>query len=495
MKKISFLKLFVYIFLVFSLSSCKLIEIIDSIKTHFDDEEPSYPVDIERPFDVNTSLLDEVFNGKVDFNNNSLLQTFEEHPNELPNNTYRSKITKNATTLDVNSSYCPSTGDVNGLVIPVDFVDAPAKHISFTPKSTYQSVSSFYYNSSYGKLNMSFDVVDWVRMPYKSTYYENMKPREYKGDAPGASAIILQALSYLEDKIDLTKYDNNDDGIIDCLYIIYSTAIDADSSLWWAFQYSVYENNLFDGLYAGNYVFAGYEWCIETANNNKRYPLTYIHETAHLLGLDDYYDYDNETGYNKGGLGGADMMDYNMGDHNPFSKMALGWIDKPIRPKPTTDPITITIDRFDIDGDVIMICEDYDSYAGIFQDYFLIVYIDPTSYLNNATLPYDNPGIKVYRIHGETQYFEDPFGNYEDFKYDNSYTEYNLIDAFNNLKYGPTIFPNHIYETICANDGNLFFTGDVCDYLYYYDSSTTKSEYSFKVDSIDKTSATITIFR
>jgi M6 family metalloprotease-like protein len=44
------------------------------------------------------------------------------------------------------------------------------------------------------------------------------------------------------------------------------------------------------------------------------------------LGLPDYYDYDDTTGP-KGGVGGWDMMDYNGGDHNAFSKYLLGWID------------------------------------------------------------------------------------------------------------------------------------------------------------------------
>ncbi|MCK7485830.1 MAG: hypothetical protein MZU97_10005 [Bacillus subtilis] len=40
------------------------------------------------------------------------------------------------------------------------------------------------------------------------------------------------------------------------------------------------------------------------------------------MGLEDYYDYDPDGRYNVGGLGSADMMDYTVGDHNPFSKMS-----------------------------------------------------------------------------------------------------------------------------------------------------------------------------
>ena len=38
----------------------------------------------------------------------------------------------------------------------------------------------------------------------------------------------------------------------------------------------------------------------------------------------DYYDY--EEGLRPdGGLGGADMMDYTVGDHNSFTKIILDW--------------------------------------------------------------------------------------------------------------------------------------------------------------------------
>ena len=47
-----------------------------------------------------------------------------------------------------------------------------------------------------------------------------------------------------------------------------------------------------------------------------------IHETGHMLGLMDYYSYDGDT-YSP--LGGLDVMDGGIMDHNPYSKMLLGW--------------------------------------------------------------------------------------------------------------------------------------------------------------------------
>ena len=48
----------------------------------------------------------------------------------------------------------------------------------------------------------------------------------------------------------------------------------------------------------------------------------YIHETGHLLGLDDYYDYNDDIGP-RGGIGKTDMMENNIGDHSSLSKILL----------------------------------------------------------------------------------------------------------------------------------------------------------------------------
>src|SRR5205085_9571813 len=54
-------------------------------------------------------------------------------------------------------------------------------------------------------------------------------------------------------------------------------------------------------------------------------PNTLIHEMGHAFGLPDYYDYEPGNGPD-GGLGGLDMMDANVGNHNAFSRWLLDWI-------------------------------------------------------------------------------------------------------------------------------------------------------------------------
>ena len=439
-------------------------------------------------------LLDNAFNSKVDANGNSLLEDYTSvsYNNEFEH-AERLSINKNVLDLDYCNYLPPSTGKVNGLVIPVEFPDARAKTISNTNiLPTYQSVSSYYYNTSYGKLNMSFDVLDWQMMSKKSSYYEKLSTG-YHGEVPGVSAIIHEVLNNIKDKVDLSKYDNNNDKVIDSLYIIYSAPIDSYSDLWWAFQYTVYETKEYNGYQAGYYVFAGYDFLFEedqTCNTQ-----TYIHETGHMFGLEDYYDYDDNEGYSKGGLGGADMMDYNIGDHNPFSKLATGWIENPILVNLKEDEeTTITINSFSKDGDCIMICDSYNSSKGMFQDYFLLSLIDCDSILNKGQYPYTIDGIRVYRVHGEVDTITEDGTDYTYFKYDNSYTKYNLLDAINNNKV-KQIYANYEYMELCSKDSDLFIEGDSISNLNYYDNLLYKSKYGFEVLKIENDKATIRIFK
>ena len=86
---------------------------------------------------------------------------------------------------------------------------------------------------------------------------------------------------------------------------------------------------------------------------------TYIHEAGHVLGLEDYYNYDRTSNY--GAAGGFNMQDYNVGEHDPYSRVALGWID-PIVPSGNT---TLTITP----GEAIILSPNNLSAASPFDEY------------------------------------------------------------------------------------------------------------------------------
>lgn len=489
------IKYFIYILFIFSLTSCNidgLLSILDEIVIENDHYGNNTAIEVERDIGDSIKLLDNAFNAKVDKNNNPLVLDNYNISNDEYNYTKRLNISDNVRDLEYCDYLTPTTGTINGLVIPVDFVDYPAKKIEQdTLLPDYQSVSSYYYNSSYGQLNMNFDVLGWQRLKNKSSYYERSK--KYEGEVSGVSEIIYEVLGYLQYDIDLSKYDNDDDGLIDCLYIIYSRPYNSNSDFWWAFQYTTFENKEFDNLLTSYYVFASYEFLFE--DNKECDTITYIHETGHMLGLEDYYDYDIDEGFNRGGLGAADMMDYNLGDHNPFSKLSLGWINNPLLIQlQENKSISINLYNYEKYGDVVMICDNYDATKGMFQDYFLLIYTDPYSLLNKNNTVYTKKGVRVYRIHGELKTYTDGGVSYKYFKYDNSYTNYNLIDSFINKSINP-IYSKNEYQEICASDDDLFYKGNTCSNLFYYNQITSPSNYSFKVDSLNENYASITFYR
>src|SRR5690606_28476123 len=128
-----------------------------------------------------------------------------------------------------------------------------------------------------------------------------------------------------DDEIDYTKYDNDCDGDIDNLYLIWAGS--DLNQVCWGFQISgggyVIPLCECDGLTLDSITLVPYSW--GGPDNPLNQDVT-DHETGHLLGLPDFYDYNSSIG-TCGGLGGFDLMDGNGIDHNCFSKYLLDWID------------------------------------------------------------------------------------------------------------------------------------------------------------------------
>ena len=319
----------------------------------------------------------------------------------------------------------PSLGEYNALVIPVQFTDDKFTskelrdlEVAFngTPTETgWQSVSSYYTASSFGKLNLGFDIVSPVTMPQRSSYYETA--------AYGAQNILDYALNSINPSVDLSDYDTNGDGYIDAVYIIYSVEMDYynDDSNYWAFVTWHYNSAKYDGVMAHYYLFASIDFMYEDIEGSgSDYEIdglylnatTYIHETGHLLGLDDYYDYNKGKGSDEG-LGGADMMDYTIGDQNVYSKLMLGWVT----PTVVTSTQEITISSSTESGQFIMILLDYD--GTYFSEYLLIDLYTATG---------------INELHGNTEYSLLYFDKSTNYQYGADYGAriYHVSSSINN---------------------------------------------------------------
>lgn len=437
-------------------------------------------------------LINNAFNAVTDANGNSLLDDFSNinKRNDFENAT-RHSISKNLSNLIYNEGMTPSTGKVKGLVVPIDFPDyaiSNTKYLKLYPE--YQSVKSYYYNISYGKLNLEFDVMDWYRLPKESKYYASLKQKNEYDERPGIAEIIKVVLHDLQKKINLKDYDSNNDGIIDCLYLIYNHPISyvGTDDFWWAYQYYFIYNNTYNNVSPYPYIFAGFNFLFEDGKScNAR---TLIHETGHLFGLEDYYDYDENVGFNQGGLGGFDMMDATAGDFNPFSKMAVGWIDDPIIPDfSESNTARITIDSFEKSGDTILIPKNnFVAKNGMFQNYYLIMLNNSSSrIIKNQFKNITKDGIRIFEVNAELETIYDTNSDFsfEYYKYDNSYTDLNIINTIINDNGSEGYYNNKIYNYLCASNNDIF------DKLT--DFSINNNKYSISIGNFDKDNLNATI--
>ncbi len=418
----------------------------------------------------------------------------------------------------------PSTGNVTALVVPIKFSDTEIKqtqldnlNLAFngTADDTgWESVKSYYYKSSYEKLNLSFDIagvnligdnstsLDYFTASKPSTWYEQQTTTDQYGNEykNGDNLLLHEVLKYYESRLDLNKYDTNGDGYIDAVYLIYSAEVDFEQAdFWWAFVTWNFDETTYDGLGAYYYMFTGLDFMTDALDSYHGMTInaeTYIHETGHLLGLDDYYDYETSKGSNLG-LGGADMMDWNNGDHGAYSKIMLGWMTPQIIVPSATNPTTtVTIKSLQEKGDAILIPLNFNN--SYFCEY-LLVDLYSNKGLNEAaskmtnTIMYDGAeyGVRIYHV---SSWINDPWNNdYGSFTDNNNSSSsiplIRLIEADGGNSTSSTSNGGWASESDLWQAGQSL--SKVFDQFMTYDGKLLN--FDITIDSIDTTAGTATI--
>lgn len=335
--------------------------------------------------------------------------------------------------LFYNTRVLPSIGNVNILVIPIllpgyDVIDIDGDgendlskvrsdlQSAFFGKEGdenlgFDSVATYYKKSSYGKLNISGTVTNWYNLAISGLNYTDAAQIDFYQTYDVVEKAVEWAKANAS--INISDYDNDKDGYIDGVWCIYSSpnyqngGPYTDYNNYWAYTSwgnQTPENggqkpnvsnpiyNLF-GWASYDFMYLEYEDKLDTH--------TYIHETGHFLGLNDYYS-DTPT-YSP--IGKHDMMDANVGDHNSYSKMLLGWT------KPYLVTGNGTIDLYSMENENNFIVIPDDSYDGNgefdpFSEYMLIElytndnlnYLDSVKGINNIPLSSTNPGVRIYHV-------------------------------------------------------------------------------------------------
>lgn len=324
-------------------------------------------------------------------------------------------------------NYMPAEGEAKILLIRVDFpgttfeegdTEEALNEIAFGGNDSaytaypYESLQAYYDRSSYGKVHISGNTVSYTAQ-HERSYYEQT----------GIADLYKETLDALDPQIDFSQYDGDGNGYIDGLYLHFAGENSGWGSIWWS---QVYHNLLSDTQYDGTYV--GGCATLHEKSNSKEGAITMIHETGHLFGLSDYYNY-NTQAYGDG-MGAYDMMMDNRGDHNAFSKWLLGWIrDDEVRRismennEPVEENVTLESLSKAKDGEKNYKCAVISpSDGGLFSEYLLVEY--DTEQQNQSGLRYNGKklpdGFRVFHVNAT-------LNDNGTFEYSNSDTRCQLI--------------------------------------------------------------------
>jgi len=192
------------------------------------------------------------------------------------------------------------------------------------------SVKDYFTDQSTGKYVPTFDVYGPVQVDLKMS---NFTAGRGLGKI-GAPRLLAMACDKLDPEVDFSKYDTNNNGIIDNVFFYfagYNSAEGPDDAIWPHAGVVEYKKWVFDGVKLLNYA------CTSELRGSEGTQMARIgnfcHEFAHVLGLPDLYD--TKTG-KADGLGDFSLMHsgcYNNNGNTPPSlnceeRILLGWMDE-----------------------------------------------------------------------------------------------------------------------------------------------------------------------
>jgi len=198
----------------------------------------------------------------------------------------------------------------------------------------YKGVRGYFKDCSYGQFTPFFDVVGPIKLPRKHAIYGAGNDR--------MDLLLADACAAVDDLVDFAKYDANNDGIVDLVYIIYAghsaNYHDNKVSNIWPKSGTITISNKFDGKSIRRYgVSNELNGSDKTSKNNKKINGIglFCHEFSHTLGLPDIYAYHTDAeNQDDQGMEFWDLMDGGTGVRGgrvPASYLAwerevMGWM-------------------------------------------------------------------------------------------------------------------------------------------------------------------------
>jgi len=291
----------------------------------------------------------------------------------------------------------PSSSDIDVLF------NAPGGDPQLAPTG---SVRDVYLQNSYGQVELNSDISSWITVSGSEQYYANGQ----SGDSTLWEA-LREALDTLDQTVDFSQYDTNNDGYIDSIAFLHSGygaewgQTDADGTatadrIWshrWSIQNPVWTSN--EGVQVSDYHISPALW--ETTGSEIGRIGVIAHETGHFFGLPDLYDTDG-GGYGIGSYGlMANSWDFDGSQWcpphlAPWSKLQLGWIS----PVNISQAGEYSIGQSETNNDYFIITDGYSS-----NEYLLIENRQNAGF--DCSMP--QGGLAIWHIDDETGFNTEGF--------------------------------------------------------------------------------------
>ncbi len=211
-------------------------------------------------------------------------------------------------------------GSRRGLVILVSFADLPFSteqtewddffnKEGYSTAGMYGSVHDYFYEQSYGKFDLVFDVVGPVTVSNSYSYYG-------KGGDTNTPYMVKEACQLVDSQVNFGDYDWDGDGYVDQVYVVYAgynEAQGADEDVIWSHTWALSAIPATRGLRLDGVVIDTYACSSEFHGNGVTNTGVIdgvgaaCHEFTHCLGLPDFYDTGSGTNY---GMDVWSLLDY-----------------------------------------------------------------------------------------------------------------------------------------------------------------------------------------
>lgn len=229
--------------------------------------------------------------------------------------------------------------DVHFTKTQADFAGLMNTH-EYSGNGAHGSVKDYFSEASYGQFDLTTDVAPHIyTAKYNMAYYgADVTINGITNKYPKAGELMTEAILAADaDGVDFSQYDNDGDGAVDGVYVVfagYSQASGASTDALWSHAGTISPALTLDGKTISKYS------CSNELTGNSGTNITTIgvicHEFGHVCGAPDFYDTDYEDSGEFPGTGQWDVMCYGIyagtpsgsqpTHFNPLTKINFGWI-------------------------------------------------------------------------------------------------------------------------------------------------------------------------